>query len=106
MSIQIVTWYDTVSPESAQHGEYESTGNGERVYRFEAAELEEAVAEFKSLVEQNLWDTSDIQVNEVLYSADPSMNYRTGHEDTDCLVLNIEDSELRKRAQALIDDWE
>jgi hypothetical protein len=106
MSIQIITWYDTVSPESAEQGEYESTGNDERVYRFDPVELAEAVAEFRSMVEQGAWETTDIRVNEVLYSADPSLDYRTGHEDSDCLVLHIDDPELRKKAQALIDSWD
>ncbi len=105
-AIAIVTWYDEVSPESAAEGEYESTGNDYISENFGAHELDDALTEFKHLLEQNSWDTSDIKVNEVLYAADPEIDYKTGHEYSARLTININDPELRKKAQAIIDSWD
>jgi hypothetical protein len=105
-AIVIATWYEEVSPESAAEGDFESTGNDERTGHYEAHELEDALAEFKHLIEQNNWETSDIRVNEVLYAADPDVDYTNGHEYSDRLVLNIDDPELRKKAQVIIDSWD
>ena len=109
-SIVVCTWYDTVTPESAEHGDYESTGNGERAFTFSSDEIDDAVAQFIHEFERNHWDGSDdYQIGEVLYAVDSDVDYNTGAEDRDCLIIDVVndstfgDPELRAKLQDALD---
>lgn len=109
--IKVSHWYDTVSPESAEHGDYESTGNDWRDWEYKVDELGDAVRDFLNLYREQYWD-SEVRVNEVLYAADSETDYRTGFEDSDRLCLSVHHSEavapesyhrVKEELQRLID---
>lgn len=89
--IEVSRWYDVVSPESASEGDYESTGNEFESENFRADEIEEAVEAYMSLFHSNMWDSTgyDEYVNVVQYSADPSVDYKTGHQYQDRIVISV-----------------
>lgn len=112
VTVKVNHWYNTVSPESAEHGEYESTGNDCRDWEYSVEELGDAVRDFLSLYREQFWDCRHVEVNEVLYAADPVTDYHTGYEDRDCLCLSVHHSEavapdyyhqVRDELQRLID---
>lgn len=86
--IVITTWYDTVSPESAENGEYASCGTDERSNSYRPDELEDAISDFKKLLESNSWECQP-RVNEVLYASDAEVDYSTGDEHRDCLIISV-----------------
>lgn len=109
-SIVVCTWYDTITPESAEHGDCESTGNDERSFRFSSDEIDDAVAQFVYEFEQNCWDESnDYRVGDVLYAADNEVDYHTGAEDSHRLTISVVndstfgDPKLRTKLQAALD---
>jgi phosphoenolpyruvate carboxylase len=89
--IEVSQWYDVVSPESASEGDYESTGNEFESENFRADEIEEAVEAYMSLFHSNMWDGTgrDEYVDVVQYSADPSIDYKTGHQYQDRIVISV-----------------
>ena len=112
VTVRISQWYDTVSPESAEHGDYESTGNDWRDWEYSILELADAVRDFVRLYREQSWDSHHVEVNNILYASDLVTDYRTGCEDRDCLCLSVHHSDavapdsyrqVRDELQRLID---
>jgi hypothetical protein len=86
--ITIATWYDTITPESATEGDYESTGNEYRSIDYD--NLRDAADDYVAKLQQQYWDNHGFQhVNEVNHATDPDTDYRTGAQDYDRLVINV-----------------
>ena len=54
-TISVCTWYDSVTPESLEDGEYHSTKNDFRCYEFTTEEMAEAAEEFAHFFNENNW---------------------------------------------------
>jgi hypothetical protein len=92
VTITIATWYDTVTPESATNGDYESTGNEYRSNYYDS--LREAATDYVTKLRHQYWENHGFDyVNEVAYAADPDINYHTGSEDYDRLTIYVQSNE-------------
>lgn len=102
IEISVLSWYDTVSPESALEGDYESTGNEMREIRCDT--LNEAVEYFAEKFKAQYWDCGSTEVNEVAYATDPDLDYHTGQEHYDrlCLSVRSNDSIVGSREKRII----
>jgi hypothetical protein len=110
--IRVSTWYDTVSSESAENGDYESTGNDWRTYEFpvtaegitEAAELFISYAKDLYCGVPYLAD----HCSDVIYG-ESEQDYHTGFEDTRCTSIDVYSdalisfNEIRDQINAEID---
>lgn len=85
--ITVAKWFDTVTPESAENGDYASTGNDFRSNSYN--NLREAATDYVSEFNNQYWDINDTHVNEVAYATDPDIDYSTGAEERDCLTINV-----------------
>ena len=89
ISITVCNWFDTVTPESATDGDYESTGNEMRSFDFNS--LRDAAAQFVCSFENGSWENNgDGFVNDVQYGVDPDTDYSTGAEDYDRLIISVD----------------
>jgi hypothetical protein len=110
--IRVNTWYDTVSNESAENGDYESTGNDWRTYEFPVTP--EGITEAAEL----FIDCAKDLYGELSYLADhcgdvlngePEQDYHTGFEDTCCASIDVYSdalisfNEIRDQINAEID---
>lgn len=93
IKIMISTWYDTVTPESAECGDFESTGNECRTYYPDT--LTEAAQWFKEKYDTQHWDDQPT-VNAVLYASDPDRDFTDGSESYDRLVLTVDSDQAVK----------
>lgn len=81
---KVSTWYDTISTESAEHGEYESTGNEYLENTWDTFEdaVKAALAHVNGL--DNAKDFAEFEKKKsgdvVLYSSDASTDYSSGDE--------------------------
>lgn len=107
MSIKVVYFYDTTSPEADEAGEFDSTGNDFRTYHYREEEAEEAVSHFVELYQnEGLWDESehDVSVNQICYAADPVyVDYKTGKKDWNRIAIIVEGRELKQKTQKLLE---
>lgn len=90
--IRVNTWYDTVSQESAENGDYESTGNEWRTYEFPVSPegITGAAELFISCAKDlycDLYYLND-HCGDVL-NGEPEQDYYTGFEDTRCASIDV-----------------
>ena len=102
ITITIATWYDTVTPESATEGDYESTGNECRSNAYD--NLQEAVTDYVSKFRSQYWEIGIDYVNEVACATDPDTDHRTGAEHYDRLLVDVQSNETirTKREKRII----
>jgi hypothetical protein len=88
-SITVSKWYDTITPESRDSGDYESTGNGCRAWTYDTL-VDAARAYAEQLQSIGYYDRPGLDSNgnfnycgEVIYALDPDVDYSTGSEDYD-----------------------
>jgi hypothetical protein len=95
ISILVCNWFDTISPESAASGDYASIDNEFKAQIYSINELAAAVQDFITIYRNEFWDCSagGYKVNDVLYAADPEIDYNTGFEDRNCLSLCVRHDE-------------
>jgi hypothetical protein len=86
--IVVSTWYDTVTHESAENGDFDETGCEMRDTEYSLDEVSEAVDHFVSEYRNNSWENSP-EVNEVLYASDWSQDFTDGSESRDCLSIYV-----------------
>lgn len=88
ITYKLITWYDTVTEESAKDGEYSEVGQGERVY--ETHDRNELISwlnsELKSLGDYE----GTIDQYDTLTAIDPEINYKTGERYYSNVAINIE----------------
>jgi hypothetical protein len=88
ITITVATWTDSVSPESADNGDYESTGDNWRDYQFNNL-IDAADVMVSSLKELGYHDSVSSYVNEVIYAIDGEQDYETGAIYYDRCVLSV-----------------
>jgi hypothetical protein len=87
--LRICTWYDTVSPESAENGDYESTGRALR--NSYCDNIKEAAEEIICWLSNHSIDSgSKIERGEVAYSVDADIDYNSGFKSYDRLCIVAE----------------
>jgi hypothetical protein len=102
-TIRVVTWQDSVTPESAEAGDFAECGIGEQEYTWDRHGILGAVQVFMDKYRNNFWDSgSDYQVGDVLYACDPETDYQDGTEYYDRLTIDCDES-LRESLQAALD---
>lgn len=94
--IVVSIWYDSVTPESAEMGDYESTGNDMRNFEFDTSPegIADAAAQFIRSAQDIGCDPVYLENHcfDVLYG-EPRQDYQTGGEDTDCICISVESNE-------------
>jgi hypothetical protein len=101
--IQIATWVDVTTVESREEGEYSLMGQDTRTNSYRDEEFEEAIADFLHLYGRGSWDEQP-EVNQIMYSSDPEIDYSTGEEYHDRLFIGCDDAALRDRLQILLEE--
>ena len=79
-TVTILTWYDTISEESASNGAYDSTGND--MHRCFCSNLVEAAIEIASWTLNNAYDYGDI-LDDTLTSIDADTDLDSVHMSED-----------------------
>lgn len=96
--IRLLKWYDTVTQESAEHGDYESTGNGELALDYD--NIVDAATQFASWLKAiGHYELPRLDVNlhhdyasEVVYAIDGDVNFDDGSTDYDRLAVIFAES--------------
>ena len=83
-TVTILTWYDTVSEESASNGAYDSTGND--MHRCFCSNLVEAAIEIASWTLNNAYDYGDI-LDDTLTSIDADTDLDSGDSDYNSICI-------------------
>ena len=102
--IRVSYWYDTVSPESAEAGDYASTGNDFRSFEF--LSIRDAIKEINKLIKDYLGHyEGNLGDGDTLSACDPETDYCTGNEDCWKLDVSIDgaDATVRHRIRQIID---
>ena len=91
--IKVISFYDTVTHESATNGDYEQTGCDYKELNFYGyRSLNDSVNEFISLYKNNFWDSGEVEVGQILYACDPDTDYQTGEESYDRICISVDDT--------------
>lgn len=82
---KISMWYDTVTPESAEHGDFESCGNDWQEYLCDSLEDAEREARDHVGAADSLSELLSLKLGKtnraMLYPADAQIDYTTGNRD-------------------------
>jgi len=87
ITISVSKWYNVLTPESREEGCYSETGVEHQTWVAET--LADAVDWFCSEHKENCWE-NEFLVNEVLYAADPEIDYTDDSHYYHSLMLSVD----------------
>lgn len=102
----IIKWYDTITPESAENGDYDSCGNEERSWGTDSI-VEAAQWHADKLSEIGFYEINDYcgvsdYASSVAYACDGDVDYSTGSQDYDRIALQAELTARQRQAYNIL----
>ena len=98
--IKVISFYDVCTSESASKGEFANYGCELREFNFFGYNcLKDAVDCFIDKYKKYYWDCSGVEVGEMLYVADPDIEYSTGVRYYNRLCIYLTESDPNERTE-------
>lgn len=105
--IKVIKWYDTVTTESAENGDYESCGNDERCYEYD--NIDEAATHYVELLKDLGYYESltlDVNANEnyasdIVYACDAEVDLDDGSEYYHRVAVVFAESSLTSKIKVM-----